>query len=98
MNSRRQFIKSLAIAGAATMTETSITATSGVAQTTRRRDIKLGFDNFSIRAMGWKAPQLLDYAARLKVDTILLSDLDVYENHSDAYLKEIRKRADDMGV
>ena len=34
--------------------------------------MKLGFDNFSIRAMGWKAPQLLDYAAKLNVDVILL--------------------------
>jgi sugar phosphate isomerase/epimerase len=98
MKSRRQFIKSLTVAGAATMTETSITDTFGFTQATKRRHIKLGFDNFSIRAMGWKAPQLLDYAAKLKVDTILLSDLDVYESHGDAYLKEIRKKADDLGV
>ena len=60
--------------------------------------IKLGFDNFSIRALGWKAPQLLDYAASQKVDTILFSDLDVYENHSDAYLKDLRRKADDLGL
>jgi 3-oxoisoapionate decarboxylase len=98
MESRRQFIKSLTVAGAATMTEKSIADTFGFAQTTKRRGIKLGFDNFSIRAMGWKAPQLLDYAAKLKVDTILLSDLDVYESHNDAYLKEVRKKADDLGL
>src|SRR5215475_14969448 len=94
--SRRQFIKSLAVAGAATMTDT--TSFVQGAQGAKRRRLKLGFDNFSIRAMGWKAPQLLDYAAKLRVDTILLSDLDVYESHSDAYLKEIRKKADDLGV
>jgi 3-oxoisoapionate decarboxylase len=93
MKSRRQFIKSLAVAGAATMTDTT-----SFAQGAKRRRLKLGFDNFSIRAMGWKAPQLLDYAAKLKVDTILLSDLDVYESHSDAYLKDLKKRADDLGV
>src|SRR5499425_3602476 len=93
MKSRRQFIKSLAVAGAATMTDIT-----SFAQTIKRRNLKLGFDNFSIRAMGWKAPQLLDYAAKLKVDTILLSDLDVYESHSDAYLKDLRKKADDLGV
>src|SRR5215468_2735157 len=98
MKSRRQFIKSITVAGVATMTEISITDTLGIAQATKRRGIKLGFDNFSIRAMGWKAPQLLDYAAKLKVDTILLSDLDVYESHSDAYLKDLKKRADDLGV
>jgi len=75
-----------------------MTDTTSFAQATKRRNIKLGFDNFSIRAMGWKAPQLLDYAARLEVDTILLSDLDVYESHNDAYLKDIKKKADDLGV
>lgn len=63
-----------------------------------RPQIKLGFDNFSIRAFGWKAPQLLGYAASLKLDTVLFSDLDVYENHSDAYLKDIRKKAADLGL
>ena len=53
----------------------------------KHESIKLGFDNFSIRALGWKAPQLLDYAAALKVDVVLFSDLDVYESHSDAYLQ-----------
>src|SRR5262245_27666020 len=91
--SRRQFVKIVAIAGAATMTDKKT-----FAQTIKRRNIKLGFDNFSVRAMGWKAPQLLDYAAKLNVDTILLSDLDVYESHSDAYLKEMRKKADDLGI
>src|SRR5919109_839171 len=93
MKSRRQFIKSLAVAGAATMTDTT-----SFAQGVKRRRLKLGFDNFSIRAMGWKAPQLLDYAAKLKVDTVLLSDLDVYESHGDAYLKDLKKRADDLGL
>jgi sugar phosphate isomerase/epimerase len=93
MKSRRQFIKSIAISGAATMIETT-----SLAQTAKRRNIKLGFDNFSIRAMGWKAPQLLDYAATLKVDTVLFSNLDVYENHSDSYLRDIKKRADDLGL
>ena len=60
--------------------------------------IKLGFDNFSIRALGWKAPQLLDYASSLGVDTVLLSDLDVYESHEQAYLTGIRSRASDLGI
>jgi len=75
-----------------------MTDTTSFAQGAKRRRIKLGIDNFSIRAMGWKAPQLLDYAAKLKVDTILLSDLDVYESHSDAYLKDLKKKADDLGL
>jgi 3-oxoisoapionate decarboxylase len=93
ITSRRQFVKTIAIAGAATMTDTT-----AFAQNVKRRRLKLGFDNFSVRAMGWKAPQLLDYAARLKVDTILFSDLDVYESHSEAYLKDLKKKAGDLGV
>ena len=60
--------------------------------------IKLGFDNYSIRALGWNAPRLLDYASRLELDAILFSDLDVYENHGDHYLKEIKARARDLGI
>ena len=62
------------------------------------KKLKLGFDNFSIRALGWKAPRLLEYAAEQKVDTILFSDLDVFESFEDGYLKDIRKKADDLGI
>jgi sugar phosphate isomerase/epimerase len=60
--------------------------------------LKLGFDNFSVRAMGWKADQLLDYAAKQKVDTVLFSDLNVYKDHADATLAEVKKKADDLGI
>lgn len=62
------------------------------------RELKLGFDNYSVRALGWNAPRLLDYAASLGVDTILLSDLDVYESHAKSYLEEIKAKADDLGI
>jgi sugar phosphate isomerase/epimerase len=89
---RRQFINSFA------MTTVAANITPFFEQSPKRRGIKLGFDNFSIRAMGWKAPQLLDYAAKLKVDTVLFSDLDVYETHDESYLKEIKKKAGDLGI
>ncbi|MEA3210944.1 MAG: 3-oxoisoapionate decarboxylase [Chthoniobacter sp.] len=60
--------------------------------------IKLGMDNFAVRAMGWKAAQLLDYAASLKLDSILISDLDAYDSLEDAPLREVKKKADDLGV
>ena len=60
--------------------------------------LKLGFDNYAIRAFGWKAPQLLEYTASLNLDTILLSDPDVYESTAEPYLKEIKSRADDLRV
>jgi len=60
--------------------------------------LKLGFDNYAIRALGLKAPQLLEYAASLNLDTILLSDLDVYERTAESYLKDIKARANDLGI
>ena len=62
------------------------------------RRIALGMDNFAVRAMGWKAPALIDYAASLKLDTLLISDLDAYEGLDEAALREVRRKADAAGV
>lgn len=96
-HSRRQFVKSLVIAGAGAALDTSAPGQSSQANGPRNK-IKLGFDNFSVRAFGWKAPQLLDYAAALKVDSLFLSDLDVYESFDDSYLKKVKAKADDLGI
>ena len=60
--------------------------------------LKLGFDNFSIRAWKWKAPRLLDYAAEIGVDTVLFSDLHVYDSFEETALRELKARADALGV
>ena len=57
-----------------------------------------GFDNFSLRAFGWKAGKLLDFAAEQKVTAILYSDLDVYESHDPAYFKDLSQKAQDLGI
>ncbi|MHB8520656.1 MAG: sugar phosphate isomerase/epimerase family protein [Limisphaerales bacterium] len=67
-------------------------------ETGGRKKIPLGFDNYSLRDLGWKAPQLLDYAAALHADVILFSDLDVYESLSATYLRELKARADGLGL
>ena len=90
---RRQFLKTSAALAAGSLAAGRLaTAAEG------GKKLKLGFDNFSIRALGWKAPRLLQYAAEQKVDTVLFSDLDVFENFEDGYLKDIRKQADDLGI
>jgi 3-oxoisoapionate decarboxylase len=94
MTERRLFLKALAGAGAGAALNPRIFAQT----TVKRRNIKLGFDNFSIRAFGWKAPQLLDYAASQKVDTVLFSDLGVYEQMTDSYLREVKAKADNLGI
>lgn len=88
---RREFVKKTAAAAL-------LPASARASGRRRRPRLKLGFDNFSVRALGWKAPRLLDYAAELKVDAVLFSDLDVYENHTPAYLAGVRKKAEDLGI
>ncbi len=61
-------------------------------------DIKLGFDTYSIRAFHWKAIQLLDYAAGLKLDTIQLSSLGDYESLEPAHLRQVREHAARLGI
>jgi len=92
---RRQFLGTLTAATAACAVGTprpSRAAEGG------RLGIRLGFDNFSIRALGWKADALLDHAAKQQVDTVLFSDLDVYESHEMGYLRDLRKKAADRGL
>src|SRR5215469_18557574 len=60
--------------------------------------VKLGFDSYSIRAFGWKAPRLLEYAAGLKLDTIQFSDLADYESHDTAYLQKIKDQAARLNI
>jgi sugar phosphate isomerase/epimerase len=61
--------------------------------------IKLGIDNFAVRAMGWKAPALIDYAATLRVDSLFITDLDAFEKLDDAaYLADLKSRAADKGL
>ena len=91
---RRTFLASLATASAGMAFLTPAVA----AQSGSAKKLKLGFDNFSVRAMGWKAPALLDYAASLKLDSILISDLDAYDSLEDAQLKEVKSKADALGI
>lgn len=85
---RRQFLASLAALGAVSLARPG----RGLGASTPQK-LKLGFDNFSIRAFGWKAPRLIEYAAEQKVDTLLMSDLDVYESLDAGYLTKIRAQA-----
>jgi len=97
--SRRQFVKStaLAIAGAGLAVGRPAGAQNAPAPVPRR-NIKLGFDNFSLRAWSWKAGQFLDYAAAQKLDVMFFSDLGVYESLDDTYLKELKAKAEGLGL
>ncbi len=92
---RRTFLKTLAGTAAAAC------ASPLFAEPTApklKAPIKLGMDNFAVRAMGWKAAQLLDHAASLKLDTLFISDLDSYESLDDAALQKVKAKADELGI
>ena len=91
--SRRGFLASLAALGAA-----HLAAPARGLGFAPEKKIKLGFDNFSIRGFDWKAPQLIEYAASVNADVLLMSDLNVYESLDDAYLKQVHDQADEAGV
>ncbi len=93
---RRSFIKSTATVAAGLAALGAVSAADKPAN--KSQQLALGFDNFSIRALGLKAPALLDYAAEQKCDAILISDLDAYESLETPYLKDIRKKAGHVGV
>ena len=92
---RREFLKSTAVAASGIAIAGTLFAED---KAPAAKKLRLGFDNFSIRAMGWKADALLDYAASLKLDSILISDLDAFESLDGAYLKKVRSKAHDLGV
>lgn len=92
---RRDFLKTVTAAGVGAVCTGSLLAQPG---STFRRNIKLGLDNFAVRGMGWKAPQLIEYAAQLKTDSLFITDFDALENFEDAYLKNLKSKAADNGL
>ena len=84
---RRTFLQST--------TGAALGAAAGNAQT---NGIRLGFDSFSIRDLGWKDIQLIDYAAGLKLDTVQLSSLNDFESLEPAHLAKVKEHAERAGI
>jgi sugar phosphate isomerase/epimerase len=95
--SRRRFAKSLAVAGATLSFGSALTSTAQETSAAPRK-IKLGLDNFAVRAMKWKADQLIQYAASVKADSLFITDFGPFESFEDGYLKDLRKKAADQGI
>lgn len=93
--SRRQFTKAVTLAAAGVAS-----GFPGFAQESpgASKRIKLGLDNFAVRAMKWNASQLIDYAALLQTDSLFISDLDAFESLEENHLKGLRKSAADKGL
>jgi sugar phosphate isomerase/epimerase len=92
---RRSFLKSTMLAAAGVAVGGAAAAQDSKPP---KLDLKLGLDNFAVRNMKWKAPQLIDYAASLKTDSLFITDLGPFEKFDDAYLQDIRKMAADKGL
>lgn len=60
--------------------------------------LQLGIDNYSLRSYGWNAAQLIDFAASLRLDVLMLSDLDVFGTRAESHLRDLRARAADHGL
>ena len=84
---RRNFLQTLP-AGAAAMT----------AAASEDVPVKLGFDTYSLRAFRWTGTQLLDYAGRLKLDTIQFSALGDYGPLDAPNLQAVKDRAARLGI
>lgn len=65
----------------------------------RRRGIRLGFDNFAVRALKWNARRLVDHAESLRCDSVFITDFGPFEGRTDdASLADLRAYAADKGV
>ena len=91
--SRRSAVKRLAIvAGSLSLSNPPL---SGQAKGGKPR---LGLDGHSLRAMKWKAPRLIEYAASQGLDATLFNGLHYFESLDRSYLEGVRDLAKDHGI
>jgi len=60
--------------------------------------VRLGLDTYSVRAFRWKAIELLDYAASLKLTAVQISGLGEFESLEPAYLAKVKDHAGRLGI
>lgn len=60
--------------------------------------VPLGLDGHSMRAMRWKAPQFIDFAAEQKLDAVLINNLPLFESLEEPYLRGLKETADRHGL
>ena len=87
---RRHFIQSATMAAAASALPELKAAPAP--------KLMVGMDHFAVRGTGWKAPQIIEYAAQLKLDALFLSELGPFESFEDDYLKKLKAQIDAAGL
>ncbi|MCX7886652.1 MAG: sugar phosphate isomerase/epimerase [Verrucomicrobiae bacterium] len=88
---RRGFLQ--AIAGAAAVAITPLASL----QAQKAPHIRLGLETYSIRGLKWKAPKILEYAASLKLDAVMMNPSN-FEGADEAYFKQLGEQARRMGI
>jgi sugar phosphate isomerase/epimerase len=73
-------------------------AAAALASAASSQGIRLGFDTYSLRAFNWKAIELIEYTASLKLDTVQISSLDDYESFEPTYLSKVKDRAQQLAI
>jgi 3-oxoisoapionate decarboxylase len=58
----------------------------------------LGIDSYSFGRQGWSAAQILEHSAELGVQSVQFSGRGDYESLDPGYLRDLRQRADDLGL
>ena len=95
---RRRFLSSVALAGAAVATgPLALRAATPLLDRNGKR-IRLGMDNFAVRRLGLKGRDLVDYAARLRLDTLFITDLPALGSLELSDARELRKHAAGQGL
>ncbi|HAV64184.1 MAG TPA: sugar phosphate isomerase/epimerase, partial [Verrucomicrobiales bacterium] len=92
---RRDFLKTLAAAGAATAVSSPLL---GLKAAPAKSGIKLGYDNFAVRAMNWMVEEHIDYSVKLGCDSLFMSDLEHFKSLETPYLQDVRRKAADQGL
>lgn len=91
---RRDFLRASAVAIAATGGNSMQLAVADAQDST---PVPLGLDGHSLRGMKWKATQLIEFAAKQRLDAVLLNNLNYFESLEESHLlglKELARKHD----
>jgi sugar phosphate isomerase/epimerase len=80
------------------LTATASLAVPRDAESQTAAGIRLGFDTYSLRSWHWKALEFIDYAAKLKLDSIQISSLGDFESLEPAYLQRVKEHSVASGI
>lgn len=97
---RREFVtRSVAAASLAAVSPLLAAETPAPRMLDRNgKPILLGMDNFAVRALGLKGRDLVDYADKLRLDTLFITDLPALGSLDPGPAGELRKYAADKGL